>query len=178
MSTSNVPHGHPRRWVVVVSMTIDPLVGSAIAKRGRWLFYEFGAPSRTLQQRFTALQSGEIDVLSRNTTWTLTRDASLGMHFVGVTFYDGQGFMVPKKLSAEAEAHLRAFAAAGHEVASHGWRWIDYRAVPEHVERAERHDGPDVRRAVRRRRRVARRAAAMTRCGDVGARRAKRGRSC
>ena len=49
------------------------------------------------QQRFTALQSGEIDLLSRNTTWTLTRDASLGMHFVGVTYYDGQGFMVPAK---------------------------------------------------------------------------------
>jgi general L-amino acid transport system substrate-binding protein len=49
------------------------------------------------QQRFTALQSGEIDILSRNTTWTLTRDASLGMHFAGVTYYDGQGFMVPLK---------------------------------------------------------------------------------
>ena len=53
----------------------------------------------TAQQRFTALQSGEVDVLSRNTTWTLTRDASLGMHFVGITFYDGQGFMVPKSLN-------------------------------------------------------------------------------
>jgi len=53
----------------------------------------------TAPQRFTALQSGEIDVLSRNTTWTLTRDASLGMHFVGVNFYDGQGFMVPKSLN-------------------------------------------------------------------------------
>jgi general L-amino acid transport system substrate-binding protein len=49
------------------------------------------------QQRFTALQSGEIDVLSRNTTWTLTRDASLGLHFTGVTYYDGQGFMVPPR---------------------------------------------------------------------------------
>jgi general L-amino acid transport system substrate-binding protein len=49
------------------------------------------------QQRFTALQSGEIDILSRNTTWTLTRDASLGLHFTGVTYYDGQGFMVPAK---------------------------------------------------------------------------------
>jgi general L-amino acid transport system substrate-binding protein len=49
------------------------------------------------QARFTALQSGEIDVLSRNTTWTLTRDASLGFHFAGITFYDGQGFMVPAK---------------------------------------------------------------------------------
>jgi general L-amino acid transport system substrate-binding protein len=46
----------------------------------------------TAQQRFTALQSGEIDVLARNTTWTLTRDASLGLSFVGVTYYDGQGF--------------------------------------------------------------------------------------
>ena len=48
------------------------------------------------QQRFTALQSGEIDILSRNTTNTLNRDASLGLHFVGVSYYDGQGFMVPK----------------------------------------------------------------------------------
>ena len=47
-------------------------------------------------QRFAALQAGEIDVLSRNTTWTLTRDASLGLHFTGATYYDGQGFMVPK----------------------------------------------------------------------------------
>ena len=49
------------------------------------------------QQRFAALQSGEIDVLSRNTTWTLTRDVSLGLNFTGVTYYDGQGFMVPVK---------------------------------------------------------------------------------
>ncbi|MBA3593109.1 MAG: amino acid ABC transporter substrate-binding protein [Polaromonas sp.] len=51
----------------------------------------------TAQQRFTALQSGEIDVLSRNTTLTLTRDASLGLHSTVVTYYDGQGFIVPKK---------------------------------------------------------------------------------
>jgi general L-amino acid transport system substrate-binding protein len=43
----------------------------------------------TAQQRFTALQSGEIDMLARNTTWTLTRDASLGLTFTGVNFYDG-----------------------------------------------------------------------------------------
>ena len=48
------------------------------------------------QQRFTALQSGEVDVLSRNTTGTLSRDASLGLHFVGTSYYDGQGFMVKK----------------------------------------------------------------------------------
>jgi general L-amino acid transport system substrate-binding protein len=50
------------------------------------------------QQRFTALQSGEVDVLSRNTTWTLKRDAALGFNFTGVTFYDGQGFMVHREL--------------------------------------------------------------------------------
>ncbi len=48
------------------------------------------------QQRFAALQSGEVDILSRNTTGTLSRDASLGLHFVGTSFYDGQGFMVKK----------------------------------------------------------------------------------
>jgi general L-amino acid transport system substrate-binding protein len=52
----------------------------------------------TAQQRFTALQSGEVDILSRNTTWTITRDTSLGLNFVGVNYYDGQGFMVPAKL--------------------------------------------------------------------------------
>ena len=61
----------------------------------------------TAQQRFTALQSGEIDVLSRNTTWTLTRDASLGISFVGVNFYDGQGFMVPKSLNVTSARQLR-----------------------------------------------------------------------
>jgi general L-amino acid transport system substrate-binding protein len=51
----------------------------------------------TAQQRFTALQSGEVDILSRNTTWTISRDTGLGLNFVGVNYYDGQGFMVPKK---------------------------------------------------------------------------------
>ncbi|MDG5976979.1 extracellular solute-binding protein [Hydrogenophaga taeniospiralis CCUG 15921] len=50
----------------------------------------------TAQQRFTALQSGEVDILARNTTNTLSRDASLGLHFVGVNYYDGQGFLVNK----------------------------------------------------------------------------------
>jgi general L-amino acid transport system substrate-binding protein len=59
------------------------------------------------QQRFTALQSGEIDVLSRNTTWTLTRDASLGMHFTNTTYYDGQGFMVPVKGKIKAAKDLK-----------------------------------------------------------------------
>jgi general L-amino acid transport system substrate-binding protein len=58
------------------------------------------------QQRFTALQSGEVDVLMRNTTWTLTRDSSLGFHFAGVLFYDGQGFMVPKDLGVNSAKEL------------------------------------------------------------------------
>jgi general L-amino acid transport system substrate-binding protein len=52
----------------------------------------------TAKERLTALQSGEIDVLSRNTTWTSSRDSAQGMNFAGVTYYDGQGFLVNKKL--------------------------------------------------------------------------------
>jgi general L-amino acid transport system substrate-binding protein len=58
------------------------------------------------QQRFTALQSGEVDLLSRNTTWTLTRDTALGLDFAGVWFYDGQGFMVPKELGVTSALQL------------------------------------------------------------------------
>jgi general L-amino acid transport system substrate-binding protein len=60
----------------------------------------------TAQQRFTALQSGEVDVLSRNTTWTFARDAGLGLNFVGVNFYDGQGFMVAKKRNVKSAKQL------------------------------------------------------------------------
>ncbi len=58
------------------------------------------------KERFTALQSGEIDILSRNTTWTATRDNSLGLDFTGVTYYDGQGFMVRKDLGVETATDL------------------------------------------------------------------------
>ena len=58
-------------------------------------------------QRFAALQAGEVDVLSRNTTWTLTRDASLGLHFTGTTYYDGQGFMVTKKSKITSAKQLK-----------------------------------------------------------------------
>jgi general L-amino acid transport system substrate-binding protein len=59
------------------------------------------------QQRFTALQSGEIDILSRNTTFTLTRDGSLGLHQTAVTYYDGQGFMVPVKSKIKSAKQLK-----------------------------------------------------------------------
>jgi len=60
----------------------------------------------TAVQRFPALQSGEIDVLTRNATQTLTREASLGLHMAGVNFYDGQGFMVPKKSGVKSLKQL------------------------------------------------------------------------
>jgi general L-amino acid transport system substrate-binding protein len=58
------------------------------------------------KERFTALQSGEIDMLSRNTTWTQTRDTSLGINFTAVTYYDGQGFMVRKDLGVTSALEL------------------------------------------------------------------------
>ncbi|MGY8998929.1 MAG: amino acid ABC transporter substrate-binding protein [Rhodospirillales bacterium] len=64
----------------------------------------------TAKERFTALQSGEIDILSRNTTWTHTRDTSLGLNFAGVTYYDGQGFMVTKKLGVKSAKELSGAA--------------------------------------------------------------------
>jgi len=60
----------------------------------------------TSQERFTALQSSEIDILSRNTTWTFTRDVSVGVDFAGVNYYDGQGFMVPAALGVESALEL------------------------------------------------------------------------
>jgi general L-amino acid transport system substrate-binding protein len=59
------------------------------------------------QARFTALQSGEVDVLSRNTTFTLTRDASLGLSQTAITYYDGQGFMVPVKSKIKSAKQLK-----------------------------------------------------------------------
>ncbi|MBL4748702.1 MAG: amino acid ABC transporter substrate-binding protein [Magnetovibrio sp.] len=60
----------------------------------------------TAKERFTALQSGEIDMLSRNTTWTHTRDTSLGLNFAGVNYYDGQGFLVQKALGVKSAKEL------------------------------------------------------------------------
>ena len=60
----------------------------------------------TGQNRFTALQSGDVDVLVRNTTWTLSRDTSLGLNFTGVNYYDGQGFVVRKALKVKSALEL------------------------------------------------------------------------
>jgi general L-amino acid transport system substrate-binding protein len=86
---------------------LDVDVGKAVAaailgdpEKVRWV-------PLTPQQRFTALQSGEIDLLSRNTTFTLTRDASLGLHQTVVTFYDGQGFLVGTKSKITSAKQLK-----------------------------------------------------------------------
>jgi len=60
----------------------------------------------TAKDRFTALQSGEIDVLARNTTWTSSRDTALGLNFAAVNYYDGQGFMVRKSLKLNSALEL------------------------------------------------------------------------
>jgi len=61
----------------------------------------------TTQTRFTALQTGEVDVLTRNVTWTMSRDTKLGLDFVAPTFYDGQGFMVHKKMGVKSVKDLK-----------------------------------------------------------------------
>ncbi len=72
----------------------------------------FGDPKKvkfvplSAKDRFTALQSGEVDVLARNTTWTSSRDTSLGLNFVGVNYYDGQGFIVRKALKVNSALEL------------------------------------------------------------------------
>jgi len=60
----------------------------------------------TARDRFTALQSGDIDVLARNTTWTSSRDTSLGLNFTGINYFDGQGFLVRKALKVNSALEL------------------------------------------------------------------------
>lgn len=60
----------------------------------------------TTKDRFTALQSGEVDILVRNSTWTLSRDTTLGLNFAAINYYDGQGFMVHKKLGVQTAKAL------------------------------------------------------------------------
>ncbi len=64
------------------------------------------------KERFTALQSGEVDLLSRNTTWTVNRDSALGLNFRAVTYYDGQGFMVNKTKLPDINSALQLSGAA------------------------------------------------------------------
>ena len=78
----------------------------------------FGDPTKVkftptnAKERFTALQSGEIDLLSRNTTWTLSRDTQLGFNFAGVSYYDGQGFMINSAKLPDVKSALQLSGAA------------------------------------------------------------------
>ncbi|MCK2185146.1 amino acid ABC transporter substrate-binding protein [Halomonas getboli] len=92
----------------------------------------FGDPEKvvftplTAKERFTALQSGEIDMLSRNTTWTATRDNSLGLNFTTTTFYDGQGFMVAKDLGIESLEDLNGASICIQSGTTHELNLADY----------------------------------------------------
>ena len=85
-----------------IDVDVCRAVAAAIFKDGSKVKYV----PLTAKERFTALQSGEVDVLSRNTTWTMSRDASAGMNFAGINYFDGQGFMVNKSLGVKSAKEL------------------------------------------------------------------------
>ena len=87
-----------------VGLDVDTCKAVAAAVLGDADKVEF--VSLTAVERFTALQSGEIDMLSRNTTWTTTRDASLGINFTGTNYYDGQGFLINTDLGIDSATQL------------------------------------------------------------------------
>ncbi|WP_029004591.1 amino acid ABC transporter substrate-binding protein [Azorhizobium doebereinerae] len=78
------------------------------------------------KDRFTALQSGAIDVLSRNTTWTMSRDTTLGFNFAGVMYYDGQGFMVRKSLNIKSAKELNGASICVQTGTTHELNLGDY----------------------------------------------------
>ncbi len=78
------------------------------------------------KDRFTALQSGAIDVLSRNTTWTMSRDTTLGFNFAGVMYYDGQGFMVRKSLNIKSAKELNGASVCVQTGTTHELNLGDY----------------------------------------------------
>ena len=92
----------------------------------------FGDPTKvkfvplSAKDRFTALQSGEIDVLSRNSTWTLSRDTSLGLNYTGVTYYDGQGFLVRKSLKVNSALELNSASVCVQQGTTNEQNVADY----------------------------------------------------
>lgn len=86
----------------------------------------------TAQDRFSALQKGQIDLLSRNTSWTFARDAGLGVDFAAVTYYDGQGFLAPRTLgiaSAEELSGARICVQAGTASEANLSEWFNIRGL-------------------------------------------------
>jgi general L-amino acid transport system substrate-binding protein len=92
----------------------------------------FGDPNKvkyvplSAKDRFTALQSGEVDILARNTTWTSSRDTSLGFNFVGVNYYDGQGFLVRKALKVNSALELNGAAVCVQQGTTNELNLSDY----------------------------------------------------
>ncbi len=113
-----------QRGTVSCGVTQGVVGFSAPDDKGRWVGFDvdycralavaiFGDGEKvtfkglTSKERFTALQSGEVDLLSRTTTWTLTRDSSLGLSFAGTMFYDGQSFLVRKSMNIKSGKDLK-----------------------------------------------------------------------
>jgi len=94
-------------WTGVDVDLCRAVAAATLGDSGKVKFYPLSA-----KERFTALTSGEIDVLSRNTTWTLSRDADIGLTFVGVNFYDGQGFMVRKSSGITSTSQFKSGISA------------------------------------------------------------------
>ena len=90
------------QWTGIDVDVCKALAAAVLGDAGKVSFVPLNA-----QQRFTALQAGEVDVLSRNTSWTLSRDAGMGLGFAAIVFFDGQGFMVPKKLKITDPKQLK-----------------------------------------------------------------------
>ena len=88
-------------WVGMDVDTCKAIAAAVLGDKNKVQFVK-----TTTQTRFTALQTGEVDVLTRNVTWTLGRDTKLGLDFVAPTFYDGQGFMVSKQLGVTGVEQL------------------------------------------------------------------------
>jgi general L-amino acid transport system substrate-binding protein len=103
------PSGEQGGWEGIDVDYCHALAAAVFGDRSRVRFRPLSA-----KERFTALQSGEIDILSRNTTWTATRDTALGIHFVGVLYYDGQGFMVPRSLGLDSAKQLDGAAVCSN----------------------------------------------------------------
>ena len=89
------------RWTGLDVDTCRAAAAAVLGDASKVKFVPLSSP-----QRFTALQSGEVDILARNTTWSLTRDASLGVVFAAINYYDGQGFIVPKSLKVTTAKKL------------------------------------------------------------------------
>ncbi|MBA1148964.1 amino acid ABC transporter substrate-binding protein [Ectothiorhodospiraceae bacterium WFHF3C12] len=115
------PSGDQGSWQGIDVDYCHALAAAVLGDRSKVRFRPLSA-----KERFTALQSGEIDVLSRNTTWTATRDTALGIHFVGVIYYDGQGFMVPKSLGLDSARQLGGAAVCSNAGTTTELNMADY----------------------------------------------------